>query len=123
MKIMKRVTLSCADSVFSLPDDMRSNTPPPTPTTSGGTYNMLVPHHVPPPPPPNISRGKRYTPYHGYWLPMAITQNTPFPGFLVKSSRDYTPENTPFPRELGHACGPLFIRVGGGAEHLIWSCR
>ena len=58
------------------------------------------------------------SPYLGYWLPLAITKNTPFPYFLGKSSRDYG-QNTPFPEKMGtpmHAA-PLCIRLGGPGVH------
>ena len=44
-------------------------------------------------------------------------KNTPFPGFLSKSSRHYGQKIYPLSREKwGHACicGPLCVRVGGG---------
>ena len=42
-----------------------------------------------------------------------LQKTPPFPGFLVKSSRDYTAKKYPsFPRKWEHACGPLCIRVG-----------
>ena len=73
---------------------------------------MLVPHQLNPP----IS-GISYTPppYLGYWFPLAITINTPFPGFLG-------PKIPPPPsRENGntHAAATC-IRVGAGSWPWNW---
>ena len=72
---------------------------------------MLVPHHMK----PHIS-GKGYTPYLGYWLPLAITQNTHFPGFSGNLP-ETTVKNTPFPEKMGptHAA-PLCVRVRGSDD-------
>ena len=84
----------------------------PTPTESGGTYACSQPPE--PPPPPHYLGGKIY-PYLGNWSPQAITKNTLLPGFLWKSSENYT-QNTPLPfRENGNRhAAPLCIRVGVG---------
>ena len=75
-----------------------------------GVPIMLVPHYLNSP----IS-GKGYTPYLGYWLPLANTKNTPFSGFPGKSFRDYCQKFPPFPIKWEYACGgPSCFRVGGG---------
>ena len=49
-------------------------TPPPPHIESGGTYARS------PSPEPPLHLGKRYAPYLGYWLPLAIAENTQFLG-------------------------------------------
>ena len=90
--------------------------PPPHPIEPGGTYARS------PSPEPPIS-GKGYTPYLGYWLPLAIPKTPHFPGFLGKSSRYYAwlPKYPPPPFflrkwEYIQSCGPSCIRAGGGGD-------
>ena len=82
----------------------------------------------PPPPPPRSNRISRirghlcsfpvtWTPYIGKKIyPLSyilvlyhwqLQKTLPFPGFLGKSSRDYAPKISPFPRKCEHARGPL----------------
>ena len=51
---------------------------------------------------------------------MRVLKTPPFPGFLGKSSRDYTPKiyHLPFPRKWEDACGPLMHSIGGGGGGL-----
>ena len=82
------------DVSFNL-DHKLHQTPPPPPTYSNRIRGVpvLFRHHLNP-----ISRGK-YAHYLGYWLPLAITKNTPFPG----NSRGIFPRLRPqiphFPRQ------------------------
>ena len=66
-------------------------------------------------PPPHSHRIKGYmcsfpitwTPYTRGKIGNCKKKNTPFPGFLVKSSKDYSPKIPSFPRWWEHACGPF----------------
>ena len=69
--------------------------PPPTPIEPGVTC-MLVPHHRIPP----IS-GKGYTPYLGYWLPLAITKPPPFRIFSGNLPETTAQKYPPFPKKMG----------------------
>ena len=94
---------------------------------------MLIPHHLNPPisgkghPRIYPYLGKRtskdiplsrekdiqgYTPISGIGYRWQLQKTLPFPGFLGKSSRDYTAKNTP--RKWERACGPLMHSSGGG---------
>ena len=77
--------------------------PPPTPIEPVGTYARS----------PSLE-----PPYLGYWLPLEMTKTPPFPGFLGKSSRDYTAKKYPLSRENVNAHEPpLCIRVHGAGLH------
>ena len=82
--------------------------PPPTDIEPGGTHARSRS-----PEPPYI--GKRIYPlYLGYWLPWAITKNTPFSGLSREISPRLRPKYPPFPRKWECACGPLMHSSGGG---------
>ena len=75
---------------------------------------MLVPHYRNP---PILGKGCTLPPSRlVYWLSLAITKTTPFPGFLGISSRDYGLKYPPFPRKWEYARGPIMHSsgVGGG---------
>ena len=86
--------------------------PPPTPTESGGAYMYT---HSPSPKPPYFG-GKRYTPYLGYWLPLAITQkNTPIPALAQDIFPRLYAQKYPFPDKIEtylrlHWRGDVYIR-------------
>ena len=112
-------TCVCSDPSLHLSSEKVSalfRARPPTLIEPGGTYA-----HSPSPEPP-IS-GKRISrdipPYLRYWLPLAITENIPFPGFLGKSSRDYGQKIPNFPRKWERACGPLMHSNGGPGFRVI----
>ena len=74
-------------------------------------------------PPPFIESEGTYTrspspepPISGIGYHWQLQNTLPFPGFLWKSSRDYTTKKYPpppaFPRKWEHVCGPLCIQVG-----------
>ena len=77
----------------------------------GGTYA-----HSPSPEPPISGKGypRIYTPLSRVLVTVGNYKNTPFPGFLGKSSRDYGQKIPPFPEKMGTRMRPLCIRVGGG---------
>ena len=83
--------------------------PPPSLRTSGYLYARS------PSPEPSIS-GKGYTPYLWYWLPLAITKNTPFSGLSVwEIFPRLRPKNTPFPEKMGIGMQrPHAFEWGGG---------
>ena len=88
---------------------------------------------TPPPPPLHRIRGYlrsfpvSWTPYLGKKInPLSrvlvtigsyIKRKYLSPGFLRKSSRDYAPKYSPFPRKWEHACGS-HIELGGGGTIL-----
>ena len=80
-------------------------------------YSPLIPWYVlyarspitsPPPPPPTMWGENMYTPYLGYWYPLAFFFNTPHPppppGFLGKRNAQKCPSFMSFPRKSDHAC-------------------
>ena len=85
----------------------------PTPIEPGGSHA-----HSPSPQPSPLSQEKdiRMLTYLGYWLPLVITKNTPFPSFLGKSSQDYTVKNTPFPEKMGTRMRPPYAFEWGPGE-------
>ena len=96
---------------FSETKNYRGRPPgPPLPKNQG--IPMLIPHHLNP-----LSREKDiqgYTPYLGYWLPLAITKNTPFFWFSREIFPRLRPKITPLSPENGNAhAASLCIRVGG----------
>ena len=88
----------------------------PTPIETGGIYA-----HTPlPDNPPPLSREKDiqgYTPYLGYWLPLAITKKTPL--FLVFSVNlpETTAKKYPLSRENGNShAAPYAFEWGPGVS-------
>ena len=91
---------------------------------------MLIPHHMNPPPP--LSRGKRigYTPYLGYWLPLAITTTTKisFSGFSREIFPILRQTKFPFLEKMGIRMRPPCILVcvcacgggGGGGSNIYF---
>ena len=75
---------------------------------------MLVPHHWNPPPPPIL--GKGYIPYLGYWLPLAITKNTPFWGFSWKIFPGTTAKLPPFSKKMLRCRGIVVWPLDSHAE-------
>ena len=81
---------------------------------------MLVPHHLNPP-----SREKGYTPYLGYWLPLAVTKkhHTLFWVFLGNLPETTGAKIPPFPEKMGIRMRPLTPGLthsewgGGGAGY------
>ena len=68
---------------------------------------MLVPHHLnPPPPPPHLGKEIYSQGLSRVLVTIGNYQNTPFLGFLGKSSLDYA-QRSPFPRKWECACDPL----------------
>ena len=68
-----------------------------------------------------LSVGKKYTPYLGYWLPLAITttKNRPFPGFLWNLP-ETTPPKYPLSREnekMEKRMRPPYAFDWGGPGH------
>ena len=91
------------DSLQNHPWKSPSAPPPPTPIEPGGGGGTYA--HSPSPKPP----------YLGYWLPLAITKNTPFSGLSREIFPRLLPKNTPLSRENGNTHeAPSCIRVGGG---------
>ena len=73
---------------------------------------MLIPHHQNP---PVLGKGhpRTYPPISGIGYRWQLQKNTPFPGFLGKSSRDYGQKIPTFPRKWERACGLLMHSSGG----------
>ena len=89
----------------------------------GARANVIQSYNKSPwPEPPYMISGKgfpRISPSKnlGYWLPLAITKHTTFPGFLGKSTRDYGQNIPPPPlfRELmGTRMRPPYLHSSGG---------
>ena len=61
-----------------------------------------------------------WTPYLGYWLPLAITKNTPFSWFSREIFPRLRPKNTPLSRgKWERACSPL-LHLSGGPGSGYW---
>ena len=70
--------------------------------------------------------GKRYTPYLGYWLPLAITKKDPlFRAFSGNLPETTAPKDLPLPEKMGIVTqvAPLCIRVGGGDLEYLKMCH
>ena len=101
--------------------------PPPPPPQMNRNHSrvyahaMLIPHHLNP-----LSRKKKdnYTPYLGYWLPLAVTKNTPLSGLSWEIFPRLQPPNAPLSRENGHThVAPLCSWVGGGGGGVCATCH
>ena len=66
---------------------------------------------IPPPPPPHSHRIRGYLcsfPITGYWLPLAVTNNTPFSRLSREIFPRLQPQNTPFPEKM-HSSGGVYL--------------
>ena len=109
-------------SVLHLADDdgflffTKPGTPPPPPIESGVPYRTYARSPSPgPPPPPPISGGKDMYLLSRVLVTIGKLHKTPsFPGFLGKSSQDYTKKNTPLSRANGNTIWPPYAFEWGG---------
>ena len=69
-----------------------------------------------------ISRKRIYTPYLGYWLPLAIKINTPFWGLSQEIFLRVLPKIPPFPEKMGIRMRPPHAFDGGGGQAIGVTC-
>ena len=70
-----------------------------------------------------LTLGKGYTPYLGYWLPLAVTKHTPSFGLSQEIFPRLKPKKYPlFPENMGTCMlHPYAFEFGGGGAHLVCS--